>query len=209
MAEKGQESSGESKINEFLSAYKFPLIFASAGLVFIIGAAIVIIRQNRESANVVFITQASESAKMKVRIDVVGAVIKPDVYELEEGSRVSDALTAAGGFNASADREWVAKNLNRAAKIIDGGKIYIPTLHERSSSPLSNISNPGNLLGVSSAKINLNTASSVELESLPGIGPVLASKIISGRPYQTIEELKTRKIVGNALFEKIKDQISL
>src|SRR3990167_11304920 len=123
-----QESPAENKISEFISAYKYPLIFASVGLIFIIGAATVIIRQYTQSANVVFITQASESAKMKVRIDVVGAVMNPDVYELEEGSRVSDALTAAGGFNASADREWVAKNLNRAAKIVDGGKIYIPTL---------------------------------------------------------------------------------
>lgn len=195
----------EDKISQFLSTYKFPLIFASAGLVFIIGAAIVIIRQNRESANVVFITQASESAKMKVRIDVVGAVIKPDVYELEEGSRVSDALTVAGGFNASADREWVAKNLNRAAKIIDGGKIYVPSRSEISSDQIQ----PFDTAQGKNSKVNINTASSAELESLPGIGPVLASKIISGRPYQTIEELKTRKIVGNALFEKIKDQISL
>lgn len=206
--ETGQESPTENEISEFISAYKFPLIFASVGLIFIIGAAVLIIRQNTQSANVVFITQASESAKMKVKIDVTGSVMNPDVYELEEGSRISDALTAAGGLSADADREWVKKNLNRAAKVIDGGKIYVPSLNERSSSNLSKISSSSKP-DITTSIVNINTASQFELEVLPGIGPVTAIKIISGRPYQTIEELKTKKIVGNALFDKIKDSISL
>lgn len=209
--ETGQESPTENKISEFISVYKFPLIFASVGLIFIIGAAILIIRQNTPSANVVFITQSTESARVKIKVDLAGSIMNPGVYELPEGSRISDALALAGGFSALADRDWVEKNINRAAKVIDGGKIYIPKTGEFSQS--SNLSPLGNLSDLSGSasiqKININISSQLELESLPGIGPVTASKIISFRPYQTIEELKSKKITGNAIFEKIKDQITL
>ena len=66
-----------------------------------------------------------------------------------------------------------------------------------------------NILGVTEGLININTATQTELEALPGVGPVTAGKIIDGRPYQTLEELKTKKAVGNALFEKIKDKLTV
>lgn len=206
-----QDPPDQDKLQQFFSLYKFPLIFASVGLIFIIGAAILIIRQNTQSANVIFITQSTESARIKIKVDLAGSIMNPGVYELPEGSRISDALALAGGFSALADRDWVEKNINRAAKVIDGGKIYIPKTGEFfQSSNLSPLGNLSDLSGSSSIqKININTASQSELESLPGVGPATAGKIISGRPYQTIEELKTKKITGNALFEKIKDQITL
>jgi competence protein ComEA len=156
-------------------------------------------------------SEATASAKTKIQVDVEGAVVYPGVYEFAEGSRVSDALLRAGGLSAAADRDWVAKSLNKAAKLADGGKIYIPSANESVSSRL----NPdlpaqaGSLLGSSTGKVSLNTASSSELEVLPGVGPVTAGKIIAGRPYQTIDELKKRKIVGAALFEKIKDLLTV
>ena len=65
------------------------------------------------------------------------------------------------------------------------------------------------VIGLTTGLININSASQTELEALPGVGPVTAGKIIDGRPYQTLEELKSKKAVGNALFEKIKDKLTI
>lgn len=139
----------------------------------------------------------------KIVVDVEGGVEKPGVYSLSANSRVQDALIAAGGLSESANREWVTKNLNLAAKVTDGGKIYIP-LQGESITPLRSSSFAGQAGGV-----NINTASESELDTLPGVGPVTAQKIINGRPYSLVEELVQKKVVSNAVFEKIKDKISL
>jgi len=207
------------RIKDVVSSYRLPIIFGLFGISLFIIAIILLSKSLKSSSEVVFSTESSHSAKIKSKIivDVTGAILLPNVYKLEEGSRVSDALAAAGGLSAEADREWVDKNINRAAKLIDGGKIYIPSQTEVSLGK-SEIRNPksendlriaNNLIGVTTGKININTASQVELEGLPGVGPVTAGKIINSRSYQTIEDLKTKKIVGNALFEKIKDLLSL
>lgn len=202
------------KLKQLLSLYKFPLILAGLGLIFLLLGIVFAIKTQYASQEVVF-SEATSSAKTKIQVDIEGAVMAPGVYEVEEGSRITAALAQAGGLSTAADREWLAKNMNLAAKVVDGGKIYIPSLAETSegktpfdsSGGKQNLNNLSNLLGVTTGKVNINTASQAELEALPGIGPVTAGKIISGRPYQTVEELKSRKVVGNALFEKIKDLI--
>lgn len=219
------------KLEKLFSIYKTPLVLAAIGLVFFLTGIIYIFKTQNTSSDVIFSSESSVSARLsrsKIHIDVEGAVLAPGVYTMEEGSLVADALVTAGGLSSNADREWIGKNLNRAAKLIDGGKIFIPSLSDVSSgnSEIRNprlpkpgtggqaksensLTNSGNLLGVITGKVNINSASQAELEGLPGVGPVSAMKIINGRPYQTIEELKTKKIVGNALFEKIKDLLSL
>jgi len=146
---------------------------------------------------------------MTIKIDIQGGVMTAGVYNLKEGSRMADALSAAGGLSADADREYLAKYLNRAAKLTDGQKIYIPSVGDATGG--QSLSNSSTSLGSIPGQktINLNTASQAELEALPGVGPATAGKIISGRPYQTIEDLKNKKVVGSALFEKIKDLISV
>lgn len=201
------------KVKSLLSLYKFPLILAGIGILFLLLGVIYIVKTQNTSSEVVFSSESSPSAsfsKAKVQVDVEGAVMAPGVYEVEEGSRITTALSSAGGLAADADRDFIAKNMNLAAKVVDGGKIYIPTVAETGGNKtqnLSDLSNPSNLLGVTTGKVNINNASQSELESLPGVGPVTAGKIIIGRPYQTIDELKSKKVVGNALFEKIKDLI--
>lgn len=203
---------------KFISLYKFPLILAGIGLIFLLLGIVFALKTQYGSQEVVF-SEATLSAKMKIQVDVEGAVMAPGVYEVEEGSRITAALAAAGGLSATADREWLAKNMNLAAKVVDGGKIYIPSVTEVTSGQaqnsnvknqnLSNLGNSSNLLGVTAGKVNINTASQAELEALPGIGPVTAGKIISNRAYQTVEELKSKKVVGKAVFEKIKDLITV
>lgn len=144
---------------------------------------------------------ASESASVKkeLKIDVSGAVVKPGVYNLPEGSRVQDGLISASGLAFDADRNWVDKNINLAQKVSDGFKIYIPKKGESYA------------LGsqTKSSFININSASASELDSLPGVGLATAQKIIDGRPYSDINELLSKKIVKSSVFDKIKGSISV
>jgi len=190
------------QIYSFTSDNRIALFICTAGLVFIISSLFFLFK--KEDAGEVVFSENSASAysEMKIVVDIEGAVMSPGVYTLENGARVGDILILAGGFTGDADREWTAKYLNQAARLNDGGKIYIPRVGEGIST--------ASLLGTSDSvnageKININSATLGELDKLPGVGEVTAQKIILGRPYQTIEELKERKIVGKALFERIKE----
>lgn len=141
----------------------------------------------------------------KVVVEISGAVEKPGVYELLASERVERLLIASGGLSVSADREWVSKNLNRAAKLVDGQKIYVPKEGEVKIGG-SVLGGLGKLGGLGSM-ININTASVSELDSLEGIGQVRAQKIIDNRPYSSIEELLSKKVLPKEVFEKIKDKI--
>jgi competence protein ComEA len=142
----------------------------------------------------------------KVKIDIAGEVIKPGVYELNNGDRIIDALVMAGGLAAKADRDWVEKNLNQAEKLVDGQKIYIPKIGEE-------IKVDNKILGKTDSIIRLNTATIEDLDKLTGIGPAIAQRIIDYREknggFKDINELKLVSGIGDKLFEKIKDEIAL
>lgn len=179
----------ESWIQVWVEAHRWGVLGILVG-VGLIGSGVFFWKSGlNEPAQPVVVLSASTSAKLVV--DVGGEVNSPGVYEFIPGARVEDALTAAGGISAQADQNYIEKYLNKASKLSDGQKLYIPKV------------------GVKSAGININTASSGELEGLPGIGPVTAGKIMAGRPYQNISELVERKIVGAKAFDQIKDKISI
>lgn len=148
---------------------------------------------------------------LPVQVHVSGEVTTPGVYQLPPGSRVLDAVEAAGGFSAEADPEA----LNLAAYLEDGGRLNVPTLASdqeplnETASTMQNIPEDIN----SSITINLNTANQLELETLPGIGPVLAQEIIVFReangPFDTIEDILEVKGIGPAKFERIKGMITV
>lgn len=138
-------------------------------------------------------------------VDIQGAIEKPDVYEVTVGARLKDVLVLAHGLSVEADRKFFAQTFNLAKKVTDQEKIYIPSEEEVTR---------GQIAGASIAekhdrKTNINTASSEELERLPGIGAVTTEKIIEKRPYASIDELLNKKIVGKSVFEKIKDLITV
>jgi len=196
------------KLQELFSFYKFPFILGIIGICLFLAAIILLLKNQKDTASVLFETEASSSANTRIKVDLQGAVVSPGIFSLEEGNRIADVIALAGGLSSSADRDWVAKNLNQAAKLVDGGKIYIPSTKEVSSGKsLNNLSNSGDLS--SKKTFSLNSASQVELEALPGIGPVTAGKIIAGRPYQSVEELKSRKVVTASVYEKIKDLLTV
>ncbi len=160
-----------------------------------------------------------------VFVDIGGAVVEPRLAELPSGSRVEDAINAAGGLTEDADMTLI----NRAELLTDGEKIYIPT-HEETA---EGIGNDGSAAGQSSAptggsdggkagnggngsisgeqKININTADSTQLQTLSGIGPVTAQKIIDYREnhgrFDSIEDIKNVSGIGEKTFEKLKNSI--
>ena len=147
-----------------------------------------------------------------IAVDVGGAVVHPGVYYLSVGDRVEDAIIASGGLSENADKNWVDKNLNKAAKLIDGQKLYLPlqqsgvlgASNSTSSTYVAQSSNTSD-----SNLVNINTATLSELDGLPGIGQVYAQKIVDQRPYSDVSELVSKKAVTQSIFEKIKDKISV
>lgn len=147
----------------------------------------------------------------KILVDLSGAVENPDIYEVSSGARLKDILILAGGLSIEADRDFFNKNFNLAKKLQDQEKIYIPSrdevkegMAEETSKDASN-----NILGPAENKISVNTASLDQLDTLPGIGKVTAQKIVQNRPYSSLDELVSRKVIYQSLFNKIKDQIDL
>lgn len=195
----------QDRLIEFSRQNIAALIIAGIGLVLVLLGLIQIFQNSSKNSQVVFEeAEQEEEQKTEIIVDVGGAVINPGVYSLPSSARTVDALAKAGGISQEADRDWVDKNLNLAKKVTDGLKIYIPRVGEQILSNSSQVSSYGGAGPV----ININTASKSDLESLSGVGPVTADKIIAGRPYSDIEELRSNKIVGNAVFEKIKENIA-
>lgn len=143
----------------------------------------------------------------KIFVDVAGEVQKPGVYKLPSGGRVGDALVAAGGLAAGADREWVAKNMNLAEEVKDGRKIYIPEKSDNQNTQSTSKSDLSE--NQTNGLININTASQAELEKLSGIGEARAKVIISNRPYGAKEELISKTKLPQSIYDKILEQITV
>lgn len=148
------------------------------------------------------------SERSKVAVDVGGSVMKPGVYELESGARIEEALAAAGGLTETADREWVERSLNRAARVKDGEKVYVFGKDE------VKMANSGQNIGQvrgenNTSNVSVNSASEAELEALWGVGPATVKAIVEGRPYSSTEELIEKKIIKQNVWERNKDKFSL
>ena len=153
-----------------------------------------------------------EEYKEKIVVHVSGAVNKEGIVELEEDSRIADAIEKAGGLKEDANMNEV----NLAYKLEDGMKIYIPSNKDQEIQERSNIgsgieSNTTNKKA--NSKININTATQEELDSLPGIGPSTALKIINYRKehgkFSKVEELKNVSGIGDSKFAQLKDLITV
>jgi competence protein ComEA len=169
-------------------------------LIGLLAAGLILVGNGRLEGKPILLHPPADSPG--VRVSVQGAVATPGVYRLPAGSIVQDAIQAAGGFLPHAD----VSRINLAALLSDGQEIRVP-LRTPTAQP-----------GVSSSatdsahkKINLNTATLAELDSLPGIGPVLAQRIIDYReehgPFQSVDELLNVKGIGPELLEKIRDLV--
>lgn len=151
------------------------------------------------------------STPAPLRVYVTGAVAKPDVYWLAPGSIVKDAVLAAGGVADDAD----LIRINLAQELQDQQQVYVPRIGETEVPPpvTGGESALPSRSGGSGGKVNINTASVEELDTLPGIGPVIAQRIVEYReangPFKSIQEITLVSGIGDATFEKIKDRISV
>ena len=142
---------------------------------------------------------------------ITGAVKKPGIVQIEEGARLIDAIEAAGGTTENAD----TSKINLAYILSDGQKIYIPSfLDEKIENYVEDNIGENIIIENTNSNINLvniNTATQTELETLTGIGPSLALKIINYRKengkFKTIEDIKNVSGIGDSKFEAIKNEI--
>ena len=156
-------------------------------------------------------SSAKSSSAAEVYVDVDGAVVRPGVYRLKDGARVSQAIDAAGGLTAEAD----VAGLNRASKVTDGQKIYVPTVGEQQAAAAVGGAESGAATtpgaGSSSELVNINTASAAELQTLSGIGPSMAQSIIDERTkngaFASVDDLMRVSGIGEKKLAKIKDCI--
>ncbi len=154
-------------------------------------------------------------------IDVAGAVVDPGVYRLPPDSRVADAIAIAGGYGPRVDARRVAFELNLAAHLTDGQHLLVPSRDDPSTGggqapiggPAAGGGGPAAGGGGSGGGlIDLNQATSAELDSLPGIGPVTAAKIVCSResaPFAKVEDLLERKLVGQKTFDGLRDLVTV
>lgn len=152
-------------------------------------------------------------------VHVTGAVLQPGVYSLPTGSRVRDAVEAAGGLSQDA----AEGTINLAAFLEDGARVFIPSLTPTPRATSTRMPEKSQSLVIPSATeevtltpsfpININTATLEELDVLPGIGPVTAQKIITYRetngPFARIEDIQNVPGIGPATYAKIKDLITV
>jgi competence protein ComEA len=214
----------ESSWLQKLYPYRWQLLFLLLGILFVsLGIFIykgdVLSQPSIEIVNSSNNNNSNDSANGKeddkvVVVEISGSVNSPGVYELSQGSRIDDALKAANNITQEADKTWMEKFLNRAAMLVDGQKIYIPAAGEQLESPSAN-QQQGGVQGHSTSQnvingiININTASKSELESLWGIGPVTAQSIIEQRIYSSVEELLSKGILKQNVYERNKDSLTV
>lgn len=144
-----------------------------------------------------------------VVVDVGGAVIEPGVVELDAGSRVADAIEAAGGLAIDAD----CTTLNQAQLLQDGQKVYVPKEGEIDASGALVDSSTQEAGQAATTLVNINTATLEELDALPGVGPATAQAIIDDReangPFASEEDIMRVSGIGEKKYEKLKGSICI
>ena len=197
---------------KFFEKHRVVLII---NLVFILAFGVILFYWSKGDQN----EKSNSKPSGNIRVEIAGAVNKPGVYTLENGKIVEDLIKQAGGLKDSADKEKTSSSVNRAEILSDGEKVVIPENGVQASTPASEAVAGASTASSSSSsaqnigKVNINSANLSQLDSLPGIGPAYAQRIIDYRTsnggFKTIDEIKNIKGIGDKTFEKFKDLISI
>ena len=157
-----------------------------------------------EDESMEVITKKEEKESVKIVVDIKGEIKNPNIYWLEEGCIIEDLINVAGGITEEGD----LSKINRAQKLNDHEVVIIPNINDKEDEIESIIQTSNN-----ENKVNINTASINELDTLSGIGPSKAEAIIKYREengtFKSIEEIKNVTGIGEALFEKFKENITI
>jgi len=181
------------------------ILYLASGILFgLFLAALVWVVARNPSGEAVILRPAP--TEKPVIVYITGAVPRPGVYALPKNARVQDAISAAGGFLAEAEKSQI----NLAALLEDGEKLDIPYLE--GASPVLATPVP-DVVTSTTELININTASIAELDALPGIGPTTAQKIVEYReqtgPFINTEDIINVSGIGPGTYERIKDLITV
>lgn len=150
----------------------------------------------------------------QIKVDIVGAVRHPGVVGLPDGARVEDALAKAGGALSGAD----LAQLNLARRVVDGEQVRVPRPGETVAPPPAPASRPAGAAAVGAGgpragPINLNSATLADLDTLSGVGPVLAQRIIDWRTangrFSSVDELGEVSGIGDKLLERLRPQVAV
>lgn len=152
------------------------------------------------------VPSAGPSAASAIYVHILGAVDRPGLYRLRDGDRAIDAIAAAGGYTATADR----RQLNLARFLSDGEQIYVP---EEGEAAAPGGAASGATPGTAAGKVNLNTADAAALETLPRVGPALAARILAWREangrFTSVEDLMSVSGIGEKTFAGLKDLVTI
>ena len=191
------------RIGEWLERNRGGLALGVVGMV-LVGLAAAFLQRPAPAPLVVQVPTPRPSpspAIVPIAVSVVGEVGRPGLYHLPPGSRIDDAVRAAGGATETAD----VHRLNLAARLADGQQILVPRKIEALGGGAAAPTLP--------QLVNINQATVPELDRLPGIGPVTAQRIVAYRdqhgPFTSIEQLREAKLVNQATWEKMKDLITI
>ncbi|MCJ7735823.1 MAG: helix-hairpin-helix domain-containing protein [Anaerolineae bacterium] len=151
-------------------------------------------------------TSSPTATPSPIRVYVSGAVQAPGVYELEQGCIVADAIQVAGGAAAEADLECI----NLAQELRDQQQVHVPEVGEATPPPV--VSGGSGASTESAGLVNINTAPVDELETLPGVGPSTAEKIVAFReangPFERVEDIQNVPGIGPVTFEEMREMIT-
>jgi len=205
--------SKRSKLLVFISVF-LPILLMTFGLVVAIIALKKLIASSEtlecfcpSCPETAFFNKGAASLGL-IKVDIQGAVKKPGIYQLEIGQRIADLVASASGFTKDADVIFISKNLNLATELKDQDKIYIPFTVEEI--PDMSADNKNDIKSVENTNfISINQASLNELQTLSGIGAVKAQMIIDNRPYNTLDDLVTKKVISENLLNNLRVQLSL
>ena len=196
--------------------------------VVVVIALVPVLNQNPESVSFTspsseLIKPAETPSQTQIRVEISGGVLRPGVISLPEDSRLIDGISAAGGWGERVDPLRVELCLNLAAPLEDGSAIRIPTRDDRlllgltgvecgplfsTASEIAAAATGGSAeTGATGGKIDLNKATAEELDTLPGIGPATAAKIIASRaesPFIIVDDLRARGLISERVLGEIR-----
>jgi len=207
--------------NPLFSRYKSEVILLGCALLIGIISLTLFFQQQKSEKSAPVITKNTETRtitkKQTITIDVSGAVKNPFVYTFDSNARIIDAIQKAGGFTEDADVSFVKRSVNYARIMNDQEKIYIPFLADTingyilENKRVIDYTQPNSVSvqSTDASRMNINSASVLELDQLPGVGPVISEAIFNGRPYTSPEDLVQKSIIKQSVYDKIKGLISV